>query len=55
MMQNITAENIKPYMPLLYLFISCLIVVVCHLVEVPKDIYMLLVGAALTRVKIPSK
>lgn len=51
----ISAENIKPYMPLMYLVIVSLIAIGCHLIGVPENIYMLLVGAGLTRVKIPSK
>ena len=37
--------------PLVYLMAAALIAVVCHLLKVPDGITGLLVGAALTRVK----
>ena len=48
----ITAENLKPYMPLIYLVITAAIAVGCHLLKVPEGVTGLLIGAGLTRVKV---
>ena len=48
-------EKYKMLMPLAYLIVAALIAIGCHLLKVPEGITGLLIGAALTRVKIPSK
>lgn len=42
----------KAYIPMMYMLLIAVIIIGCHLLEVPKEIYMLLVGAGLTRVKV---
>jgi len=46
------SDNIKPFIPLVYLGVVALIAIGCHVLDVPKEISALLVGAGLTRVKI---
>ena len=41
--------------PLIYLLTAAFIAIVCHVLKVPDGISGLLVGAALTRVKMPTK
>lgn len=48
-------EKYQPVFPMVYLILSLAIVVICHLLKVPDGVTGLLVGAALTRVKIPTK
>ena len=40
------------YTPLIYLIVLACITVACHKLGVPSEIYMLIIGAGLTRVKI---
>lgn len=48
-------EKYRILMPLGYLLITALIAIGCHLLGVPEGVTGLLVGAGLTRVKIPAK
>lgn len=46
-------EQYKPLIPMAYLVIAALIAIACHLLSVPAGVSGLLVGAAITRVKMP--
>ena len=50
----INIEKYKPIFPMVYLGIGAVIVIVCKVFEIPDSITGLLVGAALTRVKVPA-
>ena len=50
----INLEKCRPLFPMLYLVLASIIAVVGHLVKLPEGITGLLVGAALTRVKMPT-
>ena len=52
MMFNV--EKYKPIFPMVYLVIAAVIAITCHLLDIPAGISGLLVGAALTRVKVPA-
>ena len=45
-------EKYKIMLPLVYLALAAVIAAGFHLLKVPNDVAMLIVGAALTRVKI---
>ena len=47
-------EKWKPVFPMIYLVISAGIAIGCNLLGIPEGISGLLVGAALTRVKVPA-
>ena len=47
-------EKYKPIFPMIYLCLAAIIAIGCFLLNVPEGIAGLLVGAALTRVKIPA-
>ena len=51
----VNLDNYQPLFPLAYLLVAAVIAIVCHLMKVPDGISGLLVGAALTRVKMPAK
>mgnify|MGYP001047078740 CR=1 FL=1 len=48
-------EKYQPLFPMAYLVLAAVIAIVCHLLKVPPGVSGLLVGAALTRVKMPSR
>ena len=52
--KTIDIEKYKPIFPMIYLVISAGIAIGCNLLGIPEGISGLLVGAALTRVKIPA-
>jgi len=47
-------EKYKPIFPMIYLVISAGIAIGCNLLGIPEGVSGLLVGAALTRVKVPA-
>jgi hypothetical protein len=50
--------NIEKYailIPLVYLILTAAIAIICHLVGLPKEVTGILIGAGLTRVKMPVK
>lgn len=48
-------EKYEPLFPMAYLVLAAVIAISCHLLKLPEGITGLLVGAALTRVKMPAK
>ena len=48
-------ENLQPLVPMAYLVLATCIAIGGHLAGLPEGITGLLVGAALTRVKMPTK
>ena len=48
-------EKLKLLFPMGYLILAALIAIICHKMEVPNGVSGLLVGAALTRVKMPTR
>jgi len=48
-------EQYKPLFPMAYLILAAVIAIACYKLGVPEAVSGLLVGAAITRVKIPSK
>ena len=48
-------EKYQLLLPMAYLILAAVIAIVCHMLKVPDGIAGLLVGAALTRVKMPGK
>ncbi len=48
-------DLMEKLIPMAYLVVAALIAIVCHLLEVPDGVAGLLVGAALTRVKMQNK
>ena len=53
-MQKINIEKLKPVFPMIYLCLAAIIAVVCYKLGVPETITGLLVGAAITRIKVPA-
>ena len=51
----INFQNYQPLVPMAYLILATLIAIGGHLAGLPEGITGLLVGAALTRVKMPAK
>ena len=54
-MDELDLEKWKLLFPMAYLGIAAVIAVACHLLKVPEGVSGLLVGAALTRVKMPTR
>lgn len=50
----INIEKYKPIFPMIYLVLATIIVVVCKVFEIPELVAGGLIGAALTRVKVPA-
>jgi len=50
----INIEKYKPIFPMIYLVLAAVIAISCQLLKIPDGITGLLVGAALTRVKVPA-
>ena len=48
-------EKYKILVPLVYLVITSAIAIVSHMVGLPKEVTGMLIGAGLTRVKMPSQ
>jgi hypothetical protein len=46
-------ERYDRLFPMAYLVLGAIIAIVCHMLKIPEGISGLLVGAALTRVKMP--
>ena len=53
-MSEFNIEKYKPIFPMIYLLMAAVIAISCYLLKVPEGISGLLVGAALTRVKVPA-
>jgi hypothetical protein len=51
----INLEKWQSLFPMAYLILATAIAVACHLLKIPETVSGLLVGAALTRVKMPTK
>ena len=51
----INLDKYQSLIPLLYLLVIALIASVFHVLQVPKEMTALIVGAGLTRVKISSR
>ena len=51
MMFNV--EKYKPIFPMVYLLLAAIITIVCYLIEVPEVLTGAIIGAALSRVKVP--
>ena len=51
----INFDKYQPLFPMAYLILAALIAITCHLLKLPETVTGLLVGAALTRVKMPAK
>lgn len=52
MMFNV--EKYKPIFPMVYLLLAAIITIVCYLIEVPEVLTGAIIGAALSRVKVPA-
>ena len=50
----INIEKYKPIFPMIYLGIGVVIVIVCKVFEIQDSVAGLLIGAVLTRVKVPA-
>ena len=50
----INIEKYKPIFPMIYLVLATIIVVVCKLFEIPELVAGGLIGAVLTRIKVPA-
>ena len=48
-------DKYQPLFPMAYLILAAAIAITCHLLKLPETVTGLLVGAALTRVKMPAK
>jgi len=53
-MNPINFDNFRPLFPMVYLLIAAGIAIAGHKFELPPEVTGMLVGAALTRVKMPA-
>ena len=47
-------EKYKPIFPMIYLLLAAVITIVCYLIKVPEVVTGTIIGAALSRVKVPA-
>ena len=52
--RTIDIEKYKPIFPMIYLILATVIIVVCEVFEIPDLVTGGLIGAVLTRVKVPA-
>ena len=52
--RTIDIEKYKPIFPMIYLILATVIIVVCKVFEIPELVAGGLIGAVLTRVKVPA-
>ena len=52
--QSFDIEKYKPIFPMVYLVLATVIVIVCKIFEIPELVAGGLIGAVLTRVKVPA-
>lgn len=52
--ESFNIEKWKPIFPMIYLLIATIIVIVCKVFEIPELVAGGLIGAVLTRIKVPA-
>ena len=51
---RVDIEKWKPIFPMIYLLLAAIITIACYLIKVPDVVTGAIIGAALSRVKIPA-
>ena len=53
-LEMLDIEKFKPIFPMIYLVLATIIVIVCKVFEIPDIVAGGLIGAVLTRIKVPA-